>query len=110
MSFNTLTFMVFFAVVYGLYLSPMGWRPKKIMLLLACYVFYGWSNPWGPAVVLLSTLVDYACGLSLGRRTVESERKLVLGISIAVNLGPSRSSSILISSLKTSRQCWQPWE
>jgi alginate O-acetyltransferase complex protein AlgI len=87
MSFNTLTFMVFFAVVYGLYLSPMGWRPKKIMLLLACYVFYGWSNPWGPAVVLLSTLVDYACGLSLGRRTVESERKLVLGISIAVNLG-----------------------
>lgn len=87
MSFNTLTFIVFFVLVYGLYLSPMGWRQKKAMLLLACYVFYGWSNPWGPAVVLFATLVDYACSVSLGRKTEEKERKLLLGISIAVNLG-----------------------
>jgi alginate O-acetyltransferase complex protein AlgI len=38
MLFNSLGFVVFFAIVLLLYYSRMSWISKKIMLLLASYI------------------------------------------------------------------------
>ena len=87
MLFNSLTFVVFFAIVLSLHYSPFSWRTKKINLLIASYLFYAAWNP--PFVVLLwiSTIVDWfvAKKMFLEQRSVR--RRLLLTLSILVNLG-----------------------
>ena len=39
MLFNSLTFVVFFAIVVALHYSPFPWRVKKFNLLIASYLF-----------------------------------------------------------------------
>jgi len=85
-AFNSLIFLIFFAVVLGLHSLPLRWQIKKTNLLLASYVFYAAWNP--PFVLLLwiSTLTDWFAA----RRMAESEggrKRLFLIISIVVNLG-----------------------
>jgi alginate O-acetyltransferase complex protein AlgI len=59
MIFNSLIFVIFFAVVLLLHSMPLPWRAKKINLLIASYIFYAAWNP--PFVILLwlSTVVDW---------------------------------------------------
>ena len=51
MVFNSLTFMVFFALVLALHSMPFRWTTKKVNLLIASYLFYAAWNP--PFVILL---------------------------------------------------------
>jgi alginate O-acetyltransferase complex protein AlgI len=52
MIFNSLTFLVFFAVVMALHYAPFfSWHQKKINLMIASYLFYAAWNP--PFVILL---------------------------------------------------------
>lgn len=87
MLFNSLTFMVFFAVVLALHNMPFSWRTKKFNLLIASYLFYAAWNP--PFVVLLwiSTIVDWNIAKWLYVEKKQSKRKLLLLGSIIVNLG-----------------------
>ena len=88
MLFNTLGFFVFLAAVLLLYyLSPLNWKQKKGMLLLASYVFYGLWNP--PLILLLwiSTVVDWTAGNQLMKTDNPSRRKAWLILSLLVNLG-----------------------
>jgi len=54
---------------------------------LASYVFYGWWDWRFLALILFSTLVDYVIGVSLGKEENLNKRKILLWISILVNLG-----------------------
>src|SRR5271155_4189257 len=80
MIFNSLVFLVFFAVVLILHSMPFSWRVKKINLLIASYLFYAAWNP--PFVILLwlSTVVDWFAARGLaeadsgGRRPMEAPR------------------------------------
>jgi len=87
MLFNSLGFLVFFAVVLLLYHLPFSWKGKKIMLLTASYLFYGLWNP--PLIILLwiSTIIDWTAGQNLIKETNLRKRKLWLLLSIVVNLG-----------------------
>jgi len=85
--FNSLTFVAFFAIVLGLYNLPISWRSRKIILLVASYAFYA---AWSPPFVLLlwlSTLVDWHVAKALFRARDLSRRRLLLVVSVAVNLG-----------------------
>ncbi len=87
MLFNSLTFIVFFAVVLALHNGPFSWGTKKAILLVASYVFYAaWSPPF---VILLwiSTLVDWHVARRIHLEQRPSRRRWLLFISIAVNLG-----------------------
>lgn len=66
MLFNSLSYFLFFPVVFALYwLSPRAL--KKPVLLLASYVFYmSWIPKYGLMVAALTT-VNYAIGLLLGK-------------------------------------------
>ena len=87
MLFNSLTFIVFFAIVVALHHAPFSWRVKKLNLLIASYLFYAaWSPPF---VILLwiSTLVDWHAAKWIHRSTDEGRRRLFLLVSLATNLG-----------------------
>ncbi|MBI2425801.1 MAG: MBOAT family protein [Candidatus Hydrogenedentes bacterium] len=87
MLFNSLTFIVFFIIVMGLYRAPISWRMKKQMLLVASYIFYAAWNP--PFILLLwfSTMVDWEVARRLDRTDAPGMRRVLLGISLAANLG-----------------------
>ncbi|HEX8794450.1 MAG TPA: MBOAT family protein [Polyangiaceae bacterium] len=87
MVFNSLTFLVFFAVVLLLYNLPFSWRAKKGMLLVASYLFYAGWNP--PFIVLLwaSTVVDWLVARQIHLQETPQRRKAWLVVSLVVNLG-----------------------
>ncbi|MBT8363565.1 MAG: MBOAT family protein [Deltaproteobacteria bacterium] len=86
MLFNTYKFFLFFAVVYGLYLK-LGHKGQNRMLLIASYIFYGSWNWRFLSLILISTIIDYHCGLQIERESTNKRRKLFLIISICSNLG-----------------------
>ncbi len=87
MLFNSLTFVVFFAIVVALHQARWSWRQKKINLLVASYLFYAAWNP--PFVILLwiSTLVDWHIAKAIFAEESTRKRRLLLAVSVLVNLG-----------------------
>jgi alginate O-acetyltransferase complex protein AlgI len=85
--FNSLTFAVFFLIVVALHYAPFPWRLKKINLLVASYIFYAAWNP--PFVLLLwaSTVVDWWMARLIYREDRPTQRKRLLLVSLALNLG-----------------------
>jgi alginate O-acetyltransferase complex protein AlgI len=67
--------MVFSSIVFLFYFLPVvliiyylahwfgPWRLKHWFLTVLSYVFYGWANPLFLVLMLVSTLIDYLCGL-----------------------------------------------
>jgi alginate O-acetyltransferase complex protein AlgI len=86
MLFNSITFAVFLPVVLALYWA-VGLRRQNWILLAASYVFYGAWDPRFLSLIVVSTLVDFFAGKALGRTQVESRRRLLLLLSLTVNLG-----------------------
>jgi D-alanyl-lipoteichoic acid acyltransferase DltB (MBOAT superfamily) len=87
MVFNSLTFLVFFAIVLFLHQLPLPWTVKKFNLLIASYVFYAAWNPPFVLLLVLSAVVDYYLARWMGRIDRLGGRRLLLAISLAVNLG-----------------------
>ena len=88
MIFNSLTFLLFFAIVLALHSAPFfSWHQKKINLLVASYLFYAAWNP--PFVILLwvSTVVDWWAAQWMVRAKTQRTRRLWMIISVVVNLG-----------------------
>jgi alginate O-acetyltransferase complex protein AlgI len=72
-------------------------RARQLVLAVLSYGFYGWSNPAFMGLMFVSTLVDYACGLVIGRNGEpgaspaadtprERSRRTALMVSIITNL------------------------
>jgi alginate O-acetyltransferase complex protein AlgI len=85
MVFNSLHFVWFFLVVYALY-RVLPHRGQNWLLLVASYYFYAAWDYRFVALLAASTLVDYSCGLVLGRMTDERRRRIVMWLSIGFNL------------------------
>ena len=86
MLFNSFEFLIFFPVVVSIYfLMPTRWR--WLHLLIASYVFY---MAWEPAYAILifaSTVVDYAVARRMERTVGALQRRVLLSVSLTVNLG-----------------------
>ena len=74
MSFASLEFLPYLAVVVALFLFVPA-RLRTLALLVASYVFYLAAEPWHGALLAGSTVVDYFVGLGLGRTTAPALRK-----------------------------------
>ena len=87
MTFNSLTFIAFFAIVALLHRLPFSWHTKKVNLLVASYVFYAAWNP--PFILLLwaSTFIDWKVAHWIDRTEDQARRKLVMLLSLVFNLG-----------------------
>ncbi|MDR2246115.1 MAG: MBOAT family protein [Treponema sp.] len=90
MVFNSWQFLVFFPVVTGCYfvftmkLRNPPWA--RFFLLAASLFFYGYWNPWYLGLILFSVGVSWAGALLLEDKT-GALRKLILGLSVGLNLG-----------------------
>jgi D-alanyl-lipoteichoic acid acyltransferase DltB (MBOAT superfamily) len=88
MLFNSVEFLIFLPIVFGLYWFLLKKiHTQNILILLASYVFYGWWDWRFLSLILLSTLVDYTVGVNLGKTSEENKRKRLLWISVLFNLG-----------------------
>jgi alginate O-acetyltransferase complex protein AlgI len=86
MLFNTFQFAYFFAIFFPLYwLLPH--KPQNLLLLAASYYFYACWDARFLALLILSTSMDYACGLAVDRIEEPRRRKLFVAVSMALNLG-----------------------
>lgn len=86
MLFNSLAFLIFFPLFLCAYFSTRG-AARLAVCLAASYVFYGWWDWRFLGLIALSTIVDYSVGLRLGVEHRQPTRKLLLAVSIVVNLG-----------------------
>ena len=79
MLFNSLTFVVFLAVVLALDRTLPSWRARKTSLLVASYLFYAAWNP--PFVLLLwiSTAIDWVAAKRIDRERLAGEAPVVAG-------------------------------
>lgn len=87
MVFNSYTFIVFFILILFLHNLPLGWKTKKVNLLLASYIFYAAWNPPFILLLWLSTVVDFFVGKALYTQENKYKKKLLLVISLIGNLG-----------------------
>ena len=86
MVFNSLIFLVFFSVVLLVY-GRLSHRGQNLFLLAASYLFYGWWDWRFLSLLILSSLADYWLGLRLEAESREGPRKLLVLLSILMNMG-----------------------
>jgi alginate O-acetyltransferase complex protein AlgI len=87
MLFCSEKFLVFFALIFIVYWS-LPWHRLRVWLLLgASFYFYASWNRWLAGIICISTAMDYAVALGMEKSSSSRIRKLLLGISLAANLG-----------------------
>lgn len=85
MLFNSLTFFVFFAIVYALYgMLSRNLRFQNLMLVVASYIFYGWWDVRFLFLVVLSTGLDFCCGLMLGTGRVPPAQRARVSLYVVL--------------------------
>src|SRR5438552_9764713 len=86
MLFNSLTFVVFFAVVVSVYWSMRSWNARKYFLVVASYVFYGAWNPPFAALLFSTTAMDFWLGRRIATAKGRRSRRVWLVGSVCMNL------------------------
>lgn len=91
MVFSSHLFLFFFLPVALIlyYAAPL--RGKHLVLALLSYFFYGWANPLFVVLMLISTVIDYLCGLVImgtaaGTDGAARRRKRAVTLSVCSNL------------------------
>ena len=88
MRFNSYQFALFFAGLFLPYwLLRNRPRVQNIVLLGAGYYFYACWNPKFLALLVISTVMDYGCGLWVDQARSQKKRRTAVVLSMAVNLG-----------------------
>jgi alginate O-acetyltransferase complex protein AlgI len=86
MAFNSLKFLIFFIGVYLLSLLLKN-KGQNRLLLFASYFFY-WCWDWRfLSVIIISTIIDYYCGIQIYKVQEKWKKKRLVIISISINLG-----------------------
>ena len=89
MLFNSIDFAIFLPIVFVLYwfIVNRNLKLQNSLIVIASYVFYGWWDWRFLLLIFLSTIVDYTVGLQLSKATKKSNRKILLWLSLLVNIG-----------------------
>ena len=89
MLFNSIDFAIFTPIVFFLYwfVANKNLKHQNLIIVIASYVFYGWWDWRFLLLILFSTVIDYAVGRGLLNTKNITNRKILLCISITVNLG-----------------------
>jgi alginate O-acetyltransferase complex protein AlgI len=85
MLFNSVQFVLFFIVVYGLYLMLRHRWQNRMLLVASCFFYAVWDWRFLSLIFILIT-TDYFCGLKIYESDSEKIKKRFLLLSIFVNL------------------------
>lgn len=91
MIFSSLQFIfIYLVVVLGLYYLIPNRTYRNVILCVFSLLFYAWGEPVCIFLMLFSIMLNYVCGLIIGRcRSKENKRgaKATLIVSIVLNIG-----------------------
>lgn len=89
MLFNSLDFAVFIPIVFILYwfVTHKNLKLQNLLIVTASYVFYGWWDWRFLSLIFFSSLVDFTISSLLKKQENLNKRKILLWISITINLG-----------------------
>lgn len=89
MLFNSIPFAFFLPIVFLLYwaLQRKSLSIQNSFILLASYAFYAWWDWRFLSIVIFSSFADYLIGIHLQKSEDNGRRKLLLIISLFINLG-----------------------
>jgi alginate O-acetyltransferase complex protein AlgI len=77
MPFNSITFVVFFIIVYTIY-RVLPHRAQNIFLLIASYVFFGWWDVRFLFLIVISTSLDFTCSLMIHEGSIVKKQRYVI--------------------------------
>ncbi len=89
MLFNSVEFAIFLPIVFFLYwfVFNNSLKIQNSLLLIASFLFYGWWDWRFLSLLVFSAMVDYIVGIALSYQNAQYKRKLLLGVSIILNIG-----------------------
>ncbi|MCB9225867.1 MAG: MBOAT family protein [Chitinophagales bacterium] len=89
MLFNSIDFAIFLPIVFLLYwfVFNKNLKLQNFFLLVVSYFFYGMWDWKFLSLIAISSFVDYWVGNQLVKVEEQGERKILLSISLIVNLG-----------------------
>lgn len=87
MQFTQLEFLIFFAVILAVTWCFRRTPIRNAWLLLASYYFYAYWDYRFCGLLVVSTVVDYFTASAMARSESNASRRLLLIISLIVNLG-----------------------
>lgn len=89
MFFNSIEFLFFLPICFVVYWFVVNRELsiQNFFILVVSYVFYGWWDYRFLGLIVFSTIVDYSVGKLMEKSTFSSKRKLLLGLSLVINLG-----------------------
>jgi alginate O-acetyltransferase complex protein AlgI len=87
MLFCTIQYVLFLTAVFVVYWSLPGQRARVWLLLGASIIFYAKWSEWLALLVGVTTILDYLIALGMEASASQRRRKLLLLLSLGVNLG-----------------------
>jgi alginate O-acetyltransferase complex protein AlgI len=89
MLFNSIDFAIFLPIVFVLYwfVTNKNLKLQNFLIVIASYFFYSWWDWRFLILIFISTIIDYSVGYGLAKEDNKIKRKLLLWISIILNLG-----------------------
>lgn len=89
MLFNSIEFGIFLPIVFFLYwfVTNRNLKVQNSLLLVVSYIFYGWWDWRFLSLIVFSSFVDYLVGIGLSRNDDSNRRRMLLIVSVLVNLG-----------------------
>ncbi|HNQ66820.1 MAG TPA: MBOAT family O-acyltransferase [Bacteroidales bacterium] len=89
MLFNSFDFAIFlpcfFLIYWFVFYKNLKWQ--NAFIVISSYLFYGWWDYRFLSLIAFSTLVDYLVGINLNKSDNKIRRKILLIVSLVVNLG-----------------------
>ena len=87
MLFNSFAFLLYLPLTFLLYWCVSGkLRRQNCFVVVASYVFYGWWDRRFVVLIAFATLLSYLSGILLDRLGNKRHRRIVLSVSVVVNL------------------------
>ncbi|HOF16592.1 MAG TPA: MBOAT family O-acyltransferase [Bacteroidales bacterium] len=89
MLFNSVDFAIFLPIVFILYwfVTNKNLKLQNFLIVAASYFFYACWDWRFLSLITFSIVVDYFMGILLGKEKNQRKRKILLWVSIIVNLG-----------------------
>ena len=86
MVFSSLPFLFLFLTVVLLVSHLLPFKFRNFFLLLANLVFYAYGEPIYVLIMIGSILVNYICGILMGKQPTQGRKRAVLIVGIVLNL------------------------
>ena len=87
MLFNSIDFIIFFVLFFVAFLAIRDRHYKHLLILGASYFFFYYTSNYLISLLIFSTILDFYVGKKIWECASKQKKKILLGCSIAGNLG-----------------------